>query len=48
MTFNIPKGLRIYCRYGRKLLAHLYRVARESWSDYAAEKLPCGKYYCGK
>jgi len=40
LTFTIPKRIRIYFRYDRKLFGHFYRAAWETWSEYIQEVLP--------
>ena len=40
LVFTIPKRLRIYFRYDRKLTRHLYCAAWESWKEYLEEKFP--------
>ncbi len=43
LVFSIPKRLRIYFRFDRRLFSHLYRAAWETWSDYIEAILPGAK-----
>lgn len=46
LTFTIPKRLRVYFRYDRRLLAELYRAAWKCYSEYVAELLPGASTGC--
>ena len=37
VVFTIPKRLRCYFKFNRKLLSHLYRAAWEAWNEYVKE-----------
>lgn len=43
LIFSIPKRLRIYFRFDRKLFGALYRAAWETWSEYVEALIPGGK-----
>jgi len=40
VIFSLPKRLRVYFRFDRKLFSHLYRAAWESWNEYVQEHFP--------
>lgn len=41
-VFTVPKRVRPYFKFNRKLMAHLYRAAWESWKELALEQYPTG------
>lgn len=43
LVYSIPKRLRVYFRFDRRLLSLLYRAAWESWSEYVEALIPGGK-----
>lgn len=40
LVFSLPKRLRIYFKFDRRLFSHLYRAAWETWSEYVQAILP--------
>jgi len=40
VVWSIPKRLRVYFRYDRKLIKHLYTAAWSAWRETIAEALP--------
>ncbi|NMC64192.1 MAG: transposase [SAR324 cluster bacterium] len=38
LVFSIPKRLRCYFRFNRKLMSHLYAAAWNAWDDYVQEE----------
>jgi hypothetical protein len=42
LIFTIPKRLRIYFRFDRRLFSLLYHAAWETWSEYVAQRFPGG------
>ncbi len=42
VIFSLPKRLRIYFRYNRKLTKHLYKAAWEAWKEVVQEQIPDG------
>lgn len=42
VVWSIPKRLRVYFRYDRKLIKHLYSAAWRAWRDTLAEAIPDG------
>ena len=43
LVFSIPKRLRIYFRFDRRLFSHLYRASWETWSEYVEALIPGAK-----
>ncbi len=43
VVWSIPKRLRVYFRYDRKLIKHLYTAAWRAWRETMAEALPGGQ-----
>jgi len=43
VVWSIPKRLRVYFRYDRKLIKHLYTAAWRAWRDTLSEALPGGQ-----
>ncbi len=43
LIFSIPKRLRVYFRFDRKLFSALYRAAWETWSEYVQALIPGSK-----
>ena len=43
LVFSLPKRLRIYFKYNRRLLSLLYRAAWESWSEWVDGVIPNAK-----
>ena len=41
LVFTIPKRLRVYFKFNRKLHSLLYASAWHAWNRYVREKLPC-------
>jgi hypothetical protein len=41
-VFTVPKRVRAYFKFNRKLMAHLYRAAWEAWKELALEQYPTG------
>lgn len=42
LIFTIPKRLRIYFRYDRSLLKHLYTAAWQTWQEFVRMRFPYG------
>ena len=40
LVFSLPKRLRIYFKFDRRLFSQLYRAAWETWSEYVESVLP--------
>jgi hypothetical protein len=43
LVFSLPKRLRVYFRFDRRLFSHLYRAAWETWGEYVQTVLPRAK-----
>ncbi len=43
VVWSIPKRLRVYFRYDRSLIKHLYKAAWHAWRDTLAEAIPDGR-----